>query len=197
MPEIKRLDLAEVALTLKAAGVRDLRAFRWLEPPEENTLRRAEELLADLGAIQAPSAAATTAGPGTEAGQPGLEITEIGRKMLAFPVHPRFARLLLAAQDQGCVSQACLLAALTQGRDLLSRKVDAATSSSRENLLDEGEESDFDLLMRAWESSRKNGFQAERLPAPRPPPSRRAASRTLVATVSRYRAPRGARHHGA
>jgi ATP-dependent helicase HrpB len=33
LPEIKRLDLSEVVLTLKAHGIEDLRAFRWLEPP--------------------------------------------------------------------------------------------------------------------------------------------------------------------
>ena len=36
LPEIKRLDLAEVVLTLKAAGVEDLRQFRWLEKPDED-----------------------------------------------------------------------------------------------------------------------------------------------------------------
>ena len=50
LPEIKRLDLAEVVLTLKAAGVEDLRKFRWLEKPDEISLTHAEELLADLGA---------------------------------------------------------------------------------------------------------------------------------------------------
>src|SRR5271170_2203420 len=30
LPEIRRLDLAEVVLTLKSAGVKDLRSFRWL-----------------------------------------------------------------------------------------------------------------------------------------------------------------------
>src|SRR5262249_16667413 len=30
LPEVKRLDLAEVILTLKASGVDDLRRFRWL-----------------------------------------------------------------------------------------------------------------------------------------------------------------------
>ena len=30
-------------------------------------------------------------------------ITSLGRRMLAFPVHPRYARMLLAAQDYGCV----------------------------------------------------------------------------------------------
>src|SRR5205085_50514 len=33
LPEVKRLDLSEVVLTLKAAGVEDLRKFRWLEAP--------------------------------------------------------------------------------------------------------------------------------------------------------------------
>ena len=47
--------------------------------------------------------------------------------MLAFPLHPRYARMLLAAQDYRCVYQACLLAALTQGRDLLLRNVDGDT----------------------------------------------------------------------
>src|SRR5439155_22154829 len=36
--EIKRIDLAEAVLTLKAAAVEDLRKFRWLEPPAETAL---------------------------------------------------------------------------------------------------------------------------------------------------------------
>jgi ATP-dependent helicase HrpB len=55
LPEIKRLDLAEVVLTLKAAGVGDLRSFRWLEAPAELALHRAEELLLDLGALERSS----------------------------------------------------------------------------------------------------------------------------------------------
>ncbi len=144
LPEIKRLDLAEVVLTLKAAGVEDLRKFRWLEKPDEISLTHAEELLTDLGAI----------GP---AGQ----ITPIGRKMLAFPLHPRYSRMLLAAQDYGCVHQACLVAALTQGRDLLLRNVDRNTSSLREDLLGEKASSDFWILMRAWSYAAKNQFRLD------------------------------------
>ncbi|MGH7954161.1 MAG: helicase-related protein, partial [Limisphaerales bacterium] len=61
LPEIKRLDLAEVVLTLKAAGVDDLRKFRWLEKPDEISLTHAEELLTDLGALKMGSAAAPAA----------------------------------------------------------------------------------------------------------------------------------------
>jgi ATP-dependent helicase HrpB len=149
VPEVKRLDLAEVVLTLKASGVRDLRKFRWLERPEEKSLTHAEELLADLGALR------TGAGQAEESG----EITAIGRKMLAFPVHPRYSRMLLASQDFGCVYQACLVAALTQGRELLLRNIDRATAADRENLLGDKATSDFWMLMRAWSYGAAKGFQ--------------------------------------
>ena len=144
LPEIKRLDLAEVVLTLKAAGVDDLRKFRWLEKPDEISLTHAEELLHDLGALDKNNS-----------------ITAVGRKMLAFPLHPRYSRMLLAAQEYGCVFQAALVAALTQGRDLLLRNVDKATASLREDLLGEKASSDFWILMRAWNYAAKNQFRMD------------------------------------
>ncbi len=48
LPEVKRLDLAEVVLTLKASGIDDVINFPWLEKPDPRSLERAEMLLADL-----------------------------------------------------------------------------------------------------------------------------------------------------
>jgi len=153
LPEIRRLDLSEVVLTLKAAGVSDLREFRWLEKPDEIALHHAEQLLRDLGALQEAPAAA---GSGTP-----LRITALGRKMLAFPMHPRYARLLLAAQEHGCVQQACLIAALTQGRDLLLRGGGREVRQDRDALLGEKAGSDFWILMRAWQYAQRNQFRVE------------------------------------
>ncbi|MGA7213584.1 MAG: helicase-related protein, partial [Terrimicrobiaceae bacterium] len=105
LPEIKRLDLAETVLTLKAAGVHDLNSFRWMDKPEEKSLGRAEQLLADLGALDSHTG----------------EITPTGLRMLSFPVHPRYARMFLAAKEFDCVRAAALIAALTQSRNLLMR----------------------------------------------------------------------------
>ena len=172
LPEIKRLDLAEVVLTLKAAGVEDLRKFRWLEKPDEISLTHAEELLVDLGALgrrtgvapvsshnQSPAPAEQTDGDRRDACP--TSITAIGRKMLSFPVHPRYARMLLAAQEYGCVYQACLVAALTQGRDLLLRAGGKDVQSDREDLLGERASSDFWMLMRAWTFAMKNQFRVD------------------------------------
>ena len=142
IPEVKRLDLAEVVLTLKASGVIDVKNFRWLEAPEARALEGAELLLADLGAIDGASGA----------------ITPLGRRMLAFPVHPRYARMLLAAQDYGCVKTAALIAALTQGRDLLLH----GQSERAPDHEDGDEQSDFFRLMRLWREAQRCRFNVER-----------------------------------
>ncbi len=186
LPEIKRLDLAEVVLTLKAAGVDDLRKFRWLEKPDEISLTHAEELLLDLGALtrianrprsadcqsavsqdvilpaDASDANSSRLPIGdTAESHSALRITAVGRKMLAFPVHPRYSRMLLAAQEYGCVRQACLVAALTQGRDLLLRNAGRDVVSAREDLFGDKASSDFWILMRAWNYAANNQFRLE------------------------------------
>ena len=152
LPEVKRLDLSEVILNLKDSGVEDLRKFRWLDAPDAAALEHAEELLLDLGALQKLISNATPTPTG---------ITPIGRKMLAFPLHPRYARMMLAAQEYGCVHQAALVAALTQGRDLLIRNVDRDTQSLREDFLGEKATSDFWILMRAWTYAAQKQFQLD------------------------------------
>jgi ATP-dependent helicase HrpB len=145
-PEVKRLELSEVVLTLKASGVEDLRGFRWLEAPTEQALAHAEELLVDLGALApGPQLGAETSSRKRVSGS----ITPVGRKMMAFPVHPRYSRMLLAAQDYGCVHDACLLAALTQGRELLLRSNDREVARHRSEALGEETLSDFFTLRRA------------------------------------------------
>jgi ATP-dependent helicase HrpB len=146
LSEVKRLDLSEVILTLKASGVNDVRTFRWLEAPDARALERAEMLLTDLGAIDDKRGA----------------ITELGRRMLAFPAHPRYARMLLAAQDYGCVRPVALIAALTQGRDLLVRGPGKQIDDRREDLVGDETESDFFLLMQAWRYAERTGYEIER-----------------------------------
>lgn len=134
VPEIRRVDLAETVLMLKAAGHADAAAFPWFEPPEPKSLQRAVTLLQDLGAVDERTGA----------------ITATGRRMLAFPMHPRYARMLLAAEAFGCVRTAALIAALTQDRSLLVRRAGSDAEEQRERALGDERNSDLFLLMRAW-----------------------------------------------
>jgi ATP-dependent helicase HrpB len=171
LPEVKRLDLAEVVLTLKASGIDDVGAFPWLEKPDTKGLERAETLLADLGAITPPRAAALSHAKGAEGpssqGQAANDhggagtITEVGRRMLRFPVHPRYARMLIEADARGCVRPVALMAALTQGRSFLVRGVSREVEDAREEALGEEHESDFFLLMRAWRCAHQANYSVE------------------------------------
>ena len=144
-PEVKRLELSEVVLTLKAAGIVDIAGFDWFEKPDPRGIERAESLLADLGALAGPGGA----------------ITDIGRRMLRFPVHPRYARMFLAAQERGCVRPVAMMAALTQGRNFLLRGVSRQVDEAREDAFGEEHESDFFLLMRAWRYAERNGYSVD------------------------------------
>jgi ATP-dependent helicase HrpB len=145
LPEVRRLDLSEVVLTLKASGIDDIGAFPWLEKPEPKALERAEMLLGDLGALAGRRRA----------------ITEMGRKMLRFPVHPRYARMLLEADARGCVRSVALMASLTQGRSFFLRGASQEAEQAREDLLGEETESDFFLLMRAWQFADENNYAVD------------------------------------
>ncbi|MFN2507193.1 MAG: ATP-dependent helicase HrpB [Chthoniobacterales bacterium] len=146
LPEVKRLDLAEVILTLKASGIDDVASFRWLEPPDSRALARAEQLLMDLGALSIPEA----------------RITPLGKRLLAFPVHPRYARMLLAAQEHRCVRAIALIAAVTQGRNLLRRAEGKQAREDREDLLGADDDSDLFILVRAFRFAEKNNFDPRR-----------------------------------
>ena len=102
IPEIRRLDLAETVLELRAAGEGDPQAFPWFEAPPAASLVAADELLHRLGAIDPVGA-----------------VTPAGRGMLAFPLPPRLARLVVAAVELGIAEEGAAAAALLGERDLL------------------------------------------------------------------------------
>lgn len=100
-PEIRRMDLAEAVLALRASGVRDLSAFPWFEPPPPQALEAAVRLLSTLGAVAADGG-----------------LTDVGRRLLRFPVHPRLARVVVEAERRGVADEGATAAALLGERDI-------------------------------------------------------------------------------
>ena len=100
-PEIRQADLAGLALELAVWGSAP-GELAFLDPPPPRALDEARRLLAELGALD---------GAGTP--------TDTGREMVALPLHPRLARMLLAGRGRGHGWLGCLLAALLEDRDVL------------------------------------------------------------------------------
>ena len=101
------------------------------------------------------------AGDGTR-GACAPQPDSLGRRMLAFPVHPRYARMLLAAQQYRCVPAVALIAALTQGRNLLRRLEGKQAREDREDVLGSDAESDLFILMRAFRYAENSRFDSQR-----------------------------------
>lgn len=140
LPEIQRIDLSEVLLSLLASGVEDVENFRWLSPPAPDALQQAMELLVRLGAVD-------------EYG----EITSVGTRMASFPLHPRYARLLLAGQEYDCVAEAGFIAAAVQSEGVFVR----GKGGSRE--FSEPEDvSDFIAEWRAFQFARDMRYDPRR-----------------------------------
>lgn len=123
-PELRRADLSELTLSLHGLGLSDPLALPWLEAPPEAALRGAERLLQRLGALSAD---------GT--------LTAMGKRMAELPLHPRLARMLLAAEQEGIGALGALAAALLESGSLRARKDLTRSSPS-------GPAADADLLLR-------------------------------------------------
>jgi ATP-dependent helicase HrpB len=93
-PEIRRVDLASAVLDLIAWGG-DPRTFDWFEAPPPDRLDAAIDLLTQLGAID------------------NMKLTKLGEEIRRYPLHPRLARLILAANgDERAIA---IAAALSEG----------------------------------------------------------------------------------
>lgn len=92
-PEILRTDLTQWLLDLKALalGGVSLSTFPWLDAPLERDVCAALDILCRLGAVTAEGA-----------------VTTLGRRMANQSLPPRLMRVLLAAEELGCIPQALL-----------------------------------------------------------------------------------------
>ncbi len=164
LPEVQRLDLSEALLALRVlfsnpstkewgqknesenSSVPILLSksdLEWFEAPAPAALKRAEDLLHDLGATDAHG-----------------RITSLGRQMAKFPLHPRFARMLLAAAEFGCLREAALCAALAQGRDILLVGQKNA-SHKNEEFWEKDDLSEFQALLRAFTRAEAMNFDPD------------------------------------
>lgn len=141
-PEVHRVDLAEAVLLLKAAGVAEIRNFRWFDAPKEDALVRAETLLHDLGALDARGS-----------------LTEEGAKMASLPLEPRFSRLMLAGHEHGCVAETAFIAAAVQGEGIFTNKRGGV---GRKDFIFPDDGSDFAGEWRAFESAEAMKFDPQR-----------------------------------
>ncbi|KAH0480682.1 MAG: hypothetical protein KVP17_005077 [Porospora cf. gigantea B] len=96
VPEIKRCDLAQVVLELKAMGLGSLKLFPVPDPPTTEAVDAAEAFLTRIGALSSTSG----------------ELTLEGHQLATLPLPPILGRLLLLGHRYGCLDETMTLVSL-------------------------------------------------------------------------------------
>jgi ATP-dependent helicase HrpB len=142
-PEIRRADLTQTWLELVALGALDA---PWLEPPPEGHVRSAVELLRRLGALT-----------------PAGALTETGRAMLRYAVHPRAARVVIEGERRGVLDDACVAAAILAEGDIRSSSGASFGNDRRRDVATE--RSDLQGLVERFQEAEEAGLTAGSLRA--------------------------------
>ena len=133
-PEIMRTNLAQVVLQMSSLGLGAVGEFPFLDPPDAKAVRDAERLLTELGAFT-----------------PSQKLTPIGRDMAMLPVDPRLARMLLAAEKEGCLREMLIIVAVLAIQDPRERPLEKRGSADRAHAQFLDPRSDFLGYVRLWD----------------------------------------------
>jgi ATP-dependent helicase HrpA len=133
-PEVRRSDLASTIVHIKSLGIDDIEALPWLDPPRPESVREGLTVLRELSAIDANE-----------------HLTEIGRKLARWPVHPRTGRMLIEAEKNGCLYETLIIAAALESQDPRVRPPEKAAAADEAHLRFRDPHSDFLAYVRIWD----------------------------------------------
>jgi ATP-dependent RNA helicase DHX57 len=153
-PEIRRVPLEQMCLSIKAMGVQDVSAFlaSALTPPESTAVEGAVRLLSQMGAIT------------------DNELTALGRHLSMIPADLRLGKLLVYGATFGCLEAALTIASVLTARSpfMSPRERDQDTRNEFNRIRASFSNNQGDLLvdLRAyeqWSALRSKGMPARDL----------------------------------
>jgi len=132
-PEVLRTNLAAVLLQMAALRLGEVDDFPFLDPPDARSVRDGVALLIELGAFDTHG-----------------QITDLGRRLARLPVDPRLGRMILAADDEGCLRELLVLAAALTIPDPRERPTDREEAARAKHARFADDESDFMSYLNLW-----------------------------------------------
>ncbi|KAK4423860.1 Pre-splicing factor ATP-dependent RNA helicase DEAH7 [Sesamum alatum] len=88
VPEIQRTNLGNVVLLLKSLKIDNLLDFGFMDPPSQENILNSMYRLWVLGALNNVG-----------------DLTDLGWKMVEFPLDPHLAKMLLIGEQLGCINE--------------------------------------------------------------------------------------------
>ncbi len=133
-PELLRSSLAGVILRMKSLDLPDIADFPFLDAPEPRRIKDGQQLLAELGAVDADN-----------------HLTETGSQLARLPVDPRIGRMLIAGHKHACLHEILVIAAFLSVQDPRERPMDRAPAADEKHRRFTHPRSDFLAILNLWQ----------------------------------------------
>ena len=117
VPEILLADLSQLVLEVALWGG-EVSDFKWMDTPPPSAISHAKQLLLQLGALESEALAPNSAR--LKPSVPKTTITQHGKAISRFPLHPRLAHMMIRAKELELSYEASLLAVLMTEKDIFN-----------------------------------------------------------------------------
>ncbi|MCL4121169.1 UNVERIFIED_CONTAM: hypothetical protein GTU68_066808, partial [Idotea baltica] len=132
-PEILRTNLASVILQMAALKLGDPAQFPFINPPPQKAINDCFRLLEELGAVNKQH-----------------RLTPLGQQLAKLPIDPRIARMILAADKLGCMTEVLTIASALSIQDPRERPMDKQQAADQAHSQFKDERSDFLAYLKLW-----------------------------------------------
>ncbi len=132
-PEILRTNLAAVILRMLHLKIGDVRRFPFMEAPDRRLVNDGFALLQELRALDQSE-----------------RLNAEGRRLANFTVDPRLGKMLLAAEQQGCVREMLVIVAALSIREPRERPADKRQQADQQHRQWRDSDSDFIGILKLW-----------------------------------------------
>ncbi|MHB9018938.1 MAG: ATP-dependent RNA helicase HrpA, partial [Burkholderiales bacterium] len=134
-PEILRTSLAGVILRMLALRLGQPEEFPFLDTPPPRAIADGYQLLEELNAVDDTR-----------------RLTQTGKQLSRLPLDPKIGRVLLAAQQQSCLTEALIICSALSVQDPRERPVAKAGAADEKHRIFADERSDFVGVLKLWEA---------------------------------------------
>ncbi|KAL8550687.1 hypothetical protein ACS0TY_009191 [Phlomoides rotata] len=144
VPEIQRTNLGNVVLLLKSLKIDNLLDFDFMDPPPQENILNSMYQLWVLGALNNVG-----------------DLTDLGWKMVEFPLDPPLAKMLLMGEQLGCLNEVLTIVSMLSVPSVFFRPKDRAEESdaAREKFF--VPESDHLTLLNVYQQWKSNQYRGD------------------------------------
>lgn len=132
-PEILRSSLASVILRMKALKLQDVEEFPFVDPPHGRAIADGYHLLQELGALDEQRM-----------------LTGTGAALARLPLDPRLARMILAANEQQCLTEMLVITSALSVQDPRDRPMTERDAAAQAHAQFKDDKSEFLSYVKLW-----------------------------------------------